>query len=282
MAETNNHQFLILSSEFIKNTYLKQCSKEVSRLLSLEPEFDWNIITEVNLSSLNIVHICNFTLVTNLKYLKMTQNKIQKIENLDWLTKLEKLDLSYNRISEIENLEKLTALTYISLNGNNISTLKNLDTISQLQTLFINGNKITNFNELFYLTRFKYLEVLNVMNNPATKNFNLADYEASMRHTDVKFSNLQYFNDKRVPYFMIQQSIIKPDLSLTQIPNNRNKTQDIFIDRIGKQLINHFFRDGNVGKILSNLNKKLNSAFLEYKKQIIKNANTLSNMNLKR
>lgn len=283
MAEPNSLQFLILSSETIKNAYLKQCDKELSRLLMLEPEFDWKIVTRVDLSFLNVVHICNFTLVTNLEYLKLTQNKIQKIENLDMLVKLRTLDLSYNKISKIENLEKLTALTFISLAGNNISKLENLDAISQLQTLFINDNAITDTNELFYLTRFKYLQVLDTLNNPATKCFTLADLEASMQLRNVKFPSLRYFNTKRLSDFTVHLPVNESEHSLAQLPDDRNKKrQEILNDAIGKQLIYNMFKDRGVSQILSKLNRETKNAFLTCKKQMTNHMNTLYNICLKR
>ncbi|VVC41926.1 Leucine-rich repeat,Leucine-rich repeat domain, L domain-like [Cinara cedri] len=280
MDEINkNLQFLIPSSEIIKKTYLKQCSEDVSRFLSLESKFDWNIITEVDLSFLNIVHICNFTLVTNLKYLRLAQNKIQTIENLDQLTKLEKLDLSHNNILKIENLDNLTALTFISLSGNKISKLENLDTISQLQTLLINDNKITNIDELFYLTRFKYLKVLDIMNNPATEYFTPADFEAKT----VKFPNLQYINSKRIPKSMIllpENELEYNRHNLSQAPDER---QDILTDANGEQFMyNVIYKDDNAWKILSKLNKNVLKSFVEYEKQIKENAIALNIIRLKK
>lgn len=283
MFELNELIFLILSSEIIKNIYIKQRDKEVSQILSLEPNFDWNIITDVDLSCLSIVHICNFNLVTNLKYLRLTQNKIQKIEKLDCLTKLEKLDLSYNKISKIENLEKLTALSFISLSGNNISKLENLDTISQLQTLFINNNNITDINELFYLLRFKNLRILNVLNNPATKNVTLADYEAIMKLKNVKFSSLKYFNARIVPDFMILLPDDESNHTSSQLQDDTNrKCHEILNDMNGEQFILNMIEVSNVGKILSTLNKNMRSDFLKYIKEITNCAIALNNIGLER
>lgn len=55
----------------------------------------------------------------NLKWLDLSFNLIEKIENLDSLTQLEDLSLYSNRIKELTGLENLTNLNVFSF-GNNL------------------------------------------------------------------------------------------------------------------------------------------------------------------
>ena len=66
-------------------------------------------------------------MVFNLKELYLSQNFIEKIENLDKLVNLEILDLAFNKISKLENIETLTQLTDLWLNNNNISDPHDLE-----------------------------------------------------------------------------------------------------------------------------------------------------------
>lgn len=271
----HKNQFLILSSDFIKNIYLKQCKKEVARLLSLEPDFDWNMITEIDLSYLNIVHISGLRLLRNLSCLRLTQNFIRKIENLGWLSKLEHLDLSYNMIEKIENLEGLKELKFLGLSGNKISVLENLDVNLKLQTFLINDNKITEIGQIWYLKRFKELQVLDVLNNLAIND--------AMQEVVDQLPQLKYLNTK----LLDQSRTSVPHQEENQSDSDEQEFEDIelaflYTDIDGKRFVNHLFKNDEHGKLLTKWNCTVRNAFEVYKKNMTRGAKDFFNLSLER
>lgn len=276
MDEKNKIDYLILSSEFIKSHYLEnQCSNEVSRLLSLEPEFDWSVITELDLTLLNIVHITGLRLVTNLKVLKLTQNHITKIENLDCLTKLEHLDLSCNKITKIENLENLTAITFLSLSSNEISKLENLDANLKLETFFINDNKIIDINEIFYMKDFKYLRSMDVSKNPGTDN--------CRRIIIDQFPGLTFLNAKKIT--KLERSIheaLEDDHRSIEDPvtiDTGKKHLAFLNDTDGEKFMMHLYKDVD-DKILSKWNSDVKKAFTELTREMTRRAMDLLDLSM--
>ena len=83
--------------------------------------------------------------MVNLKELYLSQNFIEKIENLEKLVKLEILDLAFNKISKLENIETLSELTDLWLNNNNISNphdLEMLKYVPKVTTVYFWKNPI--------------------------------------------------------------------------------------------------------------------------------------------
>lgn len=141
--------FLVLSSEYVKGSYLRnQCTPEMARLLSLEPAFDWRLVTELDLSRINVVHLLGLDAATNVRRLRLAHNHIGRIENLDRLTRLEDLDLSLNRIAVIENLDALTELKSLNVGGNRIVRLENMDANGQLDTFIACDNRIADVRQV--------------------------------------------------------------------------------------------------------------------------------------
>lgn len=282
MSEMNKKEFLLITSKNIKEKYLQnECSKEVARLLKLEPTFDWDMITVIDLSFLNIIHIVGLRLLKNVKHLTLAQNKIKTIENLDSFTKLEHLDLSYNRILNITNIDHMTKLKCLNLASNKISELKNLEKNTQLNTFFINDNNINDINEIFYLKRFKYLKFLYVSNNPATDDarqeiidqFPYLNYLDAIKVTDQERKSTNKPEDNRssesVKYLDTQ-----PDVTVL--------AEAFLYVTDGRQFISYLFKQDNDGKILSQWNTTVRSAFITYKKQMNKHAVYVYNMSLEK
>lgn len=274
LSEINMNQSHVISSEIIKKSYLKhECSKEVALILSLEQEFDWQIITKLNLSLLNIVHIVGLRLVTNLKCLTLSHNKIKKIENLDCLVKLEELNLSHNRITTIENLDHLTKLNVLSLSGNNISELKNLDNSTQLQAFYISHNKINDINQIFYLKRFKYLQCMELSNNPAT--------EYNRQLIVDHFPKLIYLDNKHVTAEERSLPVETNDeysLAGSEVLGDSDIIHKAFlIETDGIEFFNYLYYEDVDGELLSKWNSTVKTAFAKYKKQITDSAMDLYN-----
>ncbi|KAL4127254.1 hypothetical protein QTP88_011433 [Uroleucon formosanum] len=269
----------VISSELIKKSYLKhECSKEVALILSLEQEFDWLIITKLNLSLLNIVHIVGLRLVTNLECLTLSHNKIKKIENLDCLLKLEELNLSYNRITTIENLDHLTKLNVLSLSGNNISELKNLDNSSQLQAFYISHNKITDINQIFYLKRFKYLQCMELSNNRATDNNRqlIIDNFPKLIYLDNKYITAE---ERSLPV----ETNDEYSLTGSEVLGDSNIVHKAFLNESdGTQFFNYLYSEDVDGELLSKWNSTVKVAFAKYKKQITESAMELFNTSIQK
>ncbi|XP_060860159.1 dynein regulatory complex subunit 3 [Metopolophium dirhodum] len=273
------NQSQVISSELIKKSYLKhECSKEVALILSLEQEFDWLIITKLNLSLLNIVHIVGLRLVTNLECLTLSHNKIKKIENLDCLVKLEELNLSYNRITTIENLDHLTKLNVLSLSGNHISELKNLDNSQQLQAFYISHNEITDINQIFYLKRFKYLQCMELSNNPATGNNRqlIVDQFPKLIYLDNKYITTE---ERSLPV----ETNDEYSLAGSEVLGDSNIIHKAFLnENDGIQFFNYLYYGDVDGELLSKWNSTVKVAFEKYKKQITDSAMELFNTSLQK
>lgn len=275
MSETGRKEFLLLTSKDIKERYLnKHCTKEVARLLLLEPVFDWKMITEIDLSFLNIIHIVGLRILTNVKHLTLARNKIKTIENLDACTKLEHLDLSYNRITKIANVEHLTELKCLNLAENKISEINNLDNNAQLVSFFIGRNDIADIDQIFYLKRFKDLEFLDVSNNAATAG------EGARQQIIDRMPNLLYVDAIKVTDPERKSAVRKKSKDAGSAERVVNATadaaapdEDAFLyDTDGKQFLSHLFKDDYDGKILSKWNTTVRSAFVRYKKKMNKQA----------
>jgi len=269
----------VISSEIIKKSYLKhECSKDVALILSLEQEFDWQIIKKLNLSLLNIVHIVGLRLITNLECLTLSHNKIKKIENLDCLTKLEELNLSYNRITKIENLDHLTKLNILSLSGNKISELKNLDNSLQLQAFYISNNEITDINQIYYLKRFKYLQCMDLSNNPATNN--------NRQLIVDQFPKLIYLDNVHITAEERSSTVeINDEYSLagSEILGDSNLIHKAFLKETdGIQFFNYLYYEDLDGELLSKWNSTVRGAFATCKKQITDSSMELYNTSLQK
>ncbi|XP_050527850.1 dynein regulatory complex subunit 3-like [Daktulosphaira vitifoliae] len=272
----------IISSVYIKEHFLKnQSNEEISRLLSLEPHFNWDIIVKLDLSMKGVLHITGLRLPTNLRHLKITQNHIRKIENLDSLIKLEYLDLSFNKINKIENLDHLTNLTLLNLAGNLITEIENLDCNVMLETLFINDNRINDINNFLYLKRFKKLICIDVSNNPATSDIVNSRYYILCRFPQLHYLNGEYISyQERLSAGIIEPKVISKikSIDLAQIiaenaADERNKEIEnhklAFVEDLdGESFIDYLYKNDPDGKQLKNLNSEVKLAYDEYKKNM--------------
>ena len=86
--------------------------------------------------------------MTNLTFLTLQANKLDKIQGLDTLVNLKELYLSQNFILKIEGVDKLVNLEILDLAFNKISKLENIETLSNLTDLWLNNNNISNPHDL--------------------------------------------------------------------------------------------------------------------------------------
>ena len=120
-------------------------------------------IQKIKLSNNKISNISQFLNFSNLVYLDLGHNVLQKIENLSPLQNLEILILSYNNIKSIGfNLVALKKLQHLDLGFNLLevndgSLIKTLKFNPELISLVLSGNIDYNFETCKYIC----LEVLN-------------------------------------------------------------------------------------------------------------------------
>ena len=115
-------------------------------------------VTALRMSHLNLMEIPEqINKLTQLRALRLVNNKIKYIKNLEQLTRLKTLDLSNNQISRIENLDSLTQLHNLWLSNNKISRIENLEQATQLRNLCLNKNEISKIENLERLTQLDNL-----------------------------------------------------------------------------------------------------------------------------
>ena len=154
----------------LKNLELHEIPKELTFLKA-------STLTEIeilDLSNNKIEKIENLGKLTNLKELYLNNNRIEKIENLDNLLTLEKLYLNENLIMGIGKLHNLHSLQELNLNNNKIEKIENLlffnSGLNQLSSLKISYNQIKKIKNLDFLENLKELTLTN---NEITKIENL-------------------------------------------------------------------------------------------------------------
>jgi len=109
-------------------------------------------------NQLNMIKSCVGGLI-NIRVLDLSDNKIQKIENLDKLTNLRMLNLKCNNITVIEGLEKLSNLEELHLNINQIKKIEGLENQINLRDLVLGRNCIERIEGLDNLENLQKLEL---------------------------------------------------------------------------------------------------------------------------
>ncbi|XP_015523196.2 dynein regulatory complex subunit 3 [Neodiprion pinetum] len=138
--------------------------KEAGRLF-VEDGINLEEVTEIRIEFLNILNIDHLWLMPNLVKLKLSNNKIERIVNLDVLINLKELDLSFNHIETMENLNHLKCLEILLLYENQISLIQGIDDLNELTIFSIGNNNIADWHHVMYLRKFKKLRSLNVSGN---------------------------------------------------------------------------------------------------------------------
>lgn len=161
------------------------------RELLAEEVLDITLTTILDFSFRNIYEIAHLQGFERLVKLKLDNNKIRKIENVDHLVNLEWLDLSFNQIRKIDGLGTLSKLRTLVLSSNRVDAIENLEGSPDLEILSLADNRITNLAEVEALRTFKNLKVLNLKGNP------VVDVE-DFHNTAYAFLNLDFLDYTRV------------------------------------------------------------------------------------
>lgn len=116
-----------------------------------------NWLRILRLDENNIDKLSNLDTLTKLTELTISDNKIFRLENLQHLTNLQKLDLSFNKIDYIGGLDKLQKLRHLNLTGNHIEEVSGLDYNDQLHELWLGDNHIGALRNIDHLTMLESL-----------------------------------------------------------------------------------------------------------------------------
>ncbi|XP_022192946.2 dynein regulatory complex subunit 3 [Nilaparvata lugens] len=174
-----NHQIIhadiepgVITRDLIKEALREQGPKgEAGRLIEAENYEIQNYPSKsLRLEFLNILRIDHLWMMRQLTCLKLSNNMIEVIENLDELVNLVELDLSFNHIHKIQNLDSLVNLEIFSLYQNHIEVVENMDALRKLEIFSIGRNSIDDRGDcVLYLRKFKKLKSLNMIDNPVTQ-----------------------------------------------------------------------------------------------------------------
>lgn len=90
---------------------------------------------------------------TNLRDIRLAENKLESIEPLAGCTHLQILDLSSNQLSDISTLASLETLQYLNIENNAIQQIECVASMKLLRTLYANNNKVTNIEAVSNLIK---------------------------------------------------------------------------------------------------------------------------------
>ena len=164
---------------------------------------DVNLLQQID-QTINDLH--------NLEVLKLDNNRIKEIKNIDNLVKLTQLNLYRNKITKIQNLDKLLVLELLDLGRNLITDISYLckgEILPLLMELMLYYNQITNIpqdfsflllkklwlngnqiNNTFSIKFAPLLQMLNVSDNKLETTPQL-QFCINLRNFDVSFNNIQ-------------------------------------------------------------------------------------------
>ncbi|HEY9599626.1 MAG TPA: leucine-rich repeat protein, partial [Cyanophyceae cyanobacterium] len=149
-----------------KNNQSVEAIHTINALLRVAETTDCNqaskrlsALTELDLSTNQIIDIKPLSTLTNLTTLDLSDNQIADIKTLSTLTNLTTLDLSNNPIADLKTLSTLTNLRELDLIGNQIADLKPLSTLTNLTTLDLYNNQIADIKPLSTLTNLTTLDL---------------------------------------------------------------------------------------------------------------------------
>ncbi|XP_035743432.1 dynein regulatory complex subunit 3-like isoform X3 [Vespa mandarinia] len=270
----------VINEELLINLLIDQGPKGDAGKYFLEDGIKLDVITEIRIEFFNILNIDHLWVMPNLIKLHLSNNIIEKIENLDALVHLKELNLSFNHIKIMENLNHLIELEILLLFNNHISKIEGINNLHKLHIFSIGNNQITDWEHVIYLRQFKYLCSFNINNNPCTEKNGYQEYLIAF------VPQLIYYQYKMITKEERQSAIIKQQHMISNIEEEEAKKkkqleeQEAFKnlqDLLSKSYVEylnddnffwHMFLDDKEGKDLSVVNSDTENAFEEYRKKI--------------
>ncbi|ANQ07418.1 Uncharacterized protein PCOAH_00016100 [Plasmodium coatneyi] len=151
---------------------------------------EFNHAKVLSLENRKILLIQNIDLFRSLEELRLDNNLIEEIENLEGLSNLKILSISNNKIKKIKNLSQLQNLSELNLHNNLIEKIENLENNVNLKILILSKNRIKHMENVTYLRVLKKLKFLNLMDNPICQEENLLIQVGSTLSTLKCFNNV--------------------------------------------------------------------------------------------
>ncbi|XP_076635500.1 dynein regulatory complex subunit 3 isoform X2 [Colletes latitarsis] len=266
-----------INQNMLVNLVIDQGPKGEAGKLFLEDGIDLNETKGIRIEFLNILKIDHLWVMPNLIKLKLSNNIIETIENLDTLVHLRELDLSFNRIKIMENLNNLIKLEILLLYNNEISKVEGIDSLCNLTIFSIGNNAIEEWDHVLYLRKFNKLRSLNMEGNPCTKENGYLDYVFAF------IPQLTYYQYKIITNEERKTAIEKHYRALNILEETEAKEKEKLIAQEEYEeklafltsaymeyldedyLFEQMFADDEEGIKLSMVNEETQNAYKEYK-----------------
>ena len=218
---------------------------------------------------------------------KLTKDLILSRLNTENLESIKNLNLWGNNLEDISLISEMPSLEIINLSTNQIKDLKYLKNLKNLKELYLKDNTIADFGQIEYLKNCKKLEILNLSENPITKQQNyrqkILNILPNLKKLDdiENTNNFQHskFNFHQNPFVLFKKIFPK---RINKINNNNNKVNDLNVS-VNMDEIN------NIRYTVNNKNDILNTSFQKKKnlgtfkignKKLEENKNKNKNLNL--
>ncbi|KAK2586486.1 hypothetical protein KPH14_010753 [Odynerus spinipes] len=270
----------IIDEELLVNLAIDQGPKGDAGKYFLEDGIKLDAITEIRIEFFSILNIDHLWVMPNLINLHLSNNIIEKIENLDSLVHLKELDLSFNHIKVMENLSHLIELEILLLFNNYISKIEGIDNLHKLCIFSIGNNKIEDWEHVLYLRKFKNLRSLNVARNPCTEKDGYQEYLIAF------VPQLIYYQYKMITKETRQTAMDKHHRMISNIEEEETiKKKQLDAEKAFEDLQNllsksyieylnddnffwQMFHNDKEGDALSKVTSDTENAFEEYRKKI--------------
>lgn len=103
--------------------------------------------------------------------LRLSNNKISKLDSIDNLRNLRELDVNKNKIRQIDSntFSSNIPIRCLKLEENGLRSLANIQKLYKLQSLFLGGNRLADVYECDKLNELTNLVELVLCGNPLTR-----------------------------------------------------------------------------------------------------------------
>ena len=164
---------------------------------------------------------------------KLTKDLILSRLASDKLDSIKTLNLWGNNIEDISLLSEMPSLEIISLSSNNIKDIKVLKNLKNLKELYLQDNNISDLNQIEVLKNCKKLEILNLSENPITKQQNYRQSVLNLlpnlkKLDDIEISNNNFqhtkFSFHQNPFMLFKKIFPK---KTNKINNDNNKLNEL-------------------------------------------------------
>lgn len=174
----------------------------------------------------------------------LTQNLVLQKSKVDDMRRVQKLNVCAAQLTDIGVLRNAAGLEVLSLSLNEISDLGAISNCHGLAELYLRKNQVRDINQVLHLTRLRRLEVLNLSDNPISRDPNYRrfviaaipplerlddiDISDSEREAAVRlFPELTHFAPPASPYAQPQGGYAAPPPQLQASKKPAAKTRPL-------------------------------------------------------